>query len=144
MTQVIGLLNYYLVLKAPFQIPDAVKEWLVRYGPWIAVVLLILLLPVLLLALGIGAALTPFAGAQYATGFSYVAIATLLEVVLTVAALPGLFARKMSGWTLLFYARIVAFVTALLIGNIVSALVGVIISMYILFQIRPLYESPSA
>ncbi|HEY2905004.1 MAG TPA: hypothetical protein VGJ29_03830 [Vicinamibacterales bacterium] len=136
----IGFLDYYLVKKAPFQIPDNAKEWLVKYGPYIAMVLIVLALPVLLLVLGIGTALMPFGGVGYATGFGLVAIATLVQLGLTVAALPGLFARKMSAWTLLFYARLVGIVSALLAGALVAAVAGGAISLYILFQVRPLYK----
>lgn len=136
-----GFLEFYLVQKAPFQIPDAGKEWIVKYGPWITVVMLILSLPLLLIALGIGTVLVPFAGVGYATGFGYLAILTLVTVGLQVAALPGLFARKMSGWNLVFYSRIVSFVGSLLMGALISAILGALISLYILFQIRPLYKS---
>ncbi|HQU13748.1 MAG TPA: hypothetical protein PKV70_05825, partial [Thermodesulfobacteriota bacterium] len=40
------------------------------------------------------------------------------------AALPGLFARKMSGWRLLFYAQIVSLMFSLLSGNIIGAIIG--------------------
>ena len=136
-----GFLEFYLVQKAPFQIPAAGKEWIVKYGPWITVILLILTLPLLLIALGIGTVLVPFAGVGYATGFGYMAILTLVIVGLEVAALPGLFARKMSGWNLIFYARIASFVGSLLMGALISALLGALISFYILFQIRPLYRT---
>jgi len=136
-----GFLEFYLVQKAPFQIPEAGKEWIVKYGPWITVVLLILTLPLLLIALGIGTVLVPFAGVGYATGFGYVAILTLVVVGLEVAALPGLFARKMSGWNLIFYSRAVSFVGSLLMGALISAIIGALISFYILFQIRPLYRT---
>ena len=36
---IIGFLDYYLVTKAPFQLPMNIKEGIVKYGPWIAVVL---------------------------------------------------------------------------------------------------------
>ena len=65
----IGFLDFYLVKKAPFQIPDGAKEWIVKFGPWITVVLLILTLPILLFALGIGAIFMPVGGVGYATGF---------------------------------------------------------------------------
>jgi len=136
----IGFLDYYLVKKAPFQIPDNAKEWLVQYGPWITMVLLVLTLPLLLFLLGLGTALMPFGGVGYAAGFSYLAVAVLVEVGLTAASLPGLFARKMSGWTMLFYARVVGFVATLLAGDLISALVGALISLYILFQVRALYK----
>jgi hypothetical protein len=136
-----GFLEFYLVQKAPFQIPDGGKEWIVKYGPWITVVLLILSLPLILIALGIGTVLVPFAGVGYATGFGYLAILTLVTVGLQVAALPGLFARKMSGWNLIFYSRIVSFIGSLLMGALISAILGALISLYILFQIRPLYRT---
>jgi hypothetical protein len=137
----VGFLDYYLVKKAPFQLPDNAKEWLVQYGPWIAIVLLVLTLPALLVILGLGAVLVPFAGVGYGTGFGVLAIGVIVSTALTVMALPGLFARKMSGWTLLFYARLVSLTASLLAGAIVSALVGGLISLYILFQVRPLYKA---
>ena len=140
-TDPIGFLDYYLVRKAPFQIPNEAKEWIVQYGPWITIVLLVLTLPALLFVLGLGAALVPFGGIGYATGFGYLTLGLIAQIGLTLGALPGLFARKTSGWTLLFYARIVSLVFTLLAGSIVSALVGGLISMYILFQVRPLYKA---
>jgi hypothetical protein len=136
----IGFLDYYLVRKAPFPIPDQLKEILVRFGPWIALVLLILSLPVLLLAFGVGTLFLPFAGGPYARTFGYPTILVLIEMGLLVAALPGLFARKMSGWTLLFYSQMVSILSSLLYGWVVNALLGGLISLYILFQIRSLYR----
>ena len=135
----IGFLDYYLVQKAPFQLPDGAKEALVKYGPWIAIVLLVISLPLILVAFGISAALLPFAPYGY-TGFGFTAVVVLIELVLDIAALPGLFARKMSGWRLIFYARLVAIAHSLLIGAVASAILGGIISLYILFQVRPLYR----
>ena len=129
-----GFLDFYLVQKAPFQIPDDAKEWIVKFSPWIAVVLLVITLPAVLLALGLGAALVPFG--TVVPGFAYVWILLLAHVVLLVLALPGLFARKMSSWKLVFYARIVSIVSSLLSGAIVSAVLGGLISLYVLFQIR--------
>ncbi len=137
----IGFLDYYLVQKAPFQIPDGGREWIVKYGPWIAVVLLILTLPPLQLAHGIGALVMPFGGVTYAAGFTYITILILVNVGLTVMALPGLFARKMSGWNLLFYAQLVGFLTSLLSGSVIGGLIGLLISLYILFQVRGLYRA---
>ncbi|MBP8273129.1 MAG: chromate transporter [Acidobacteria bacterium] len=136
----IGFLNFYLVEKAPFQLPDGLKEFLVKYGPWITVVLLVLSLPALLVMLGIGTALVPFGGVGYAAGFGYLTVVMIVQLGLTVAALPGLFARKMSGWTLLFYSQIISVVFSLLSGSIVGAILGGLISFYILFQVRSKYS----
>jgi hypothetical protein len=135
----IGFLDFYLVQKAPFQIPDGGREWIVKFGPWITVVLLVLTLPPLLFALGVGTMLVPFSGAGYATGFTYHVVVLIVQLVLTVMALPGLFARKMTGWKLLFYAQIVSVVGALLNYAIVGALIVGLISFYVLFQVRAKY-----
>ena len=65
----VGFLDFYLVKQAPFQIPDGGREWIVKFGPWITVVLLILTLPILLFALGLGVIFIPFGGVGYASGF---------------------------------------------------------------------------
>jgi hypothetical protein len=137
----IGFLDFYLVKKAPFQIPAAGREWIVQYGPWIAVVLLVLSLPAALFVLGVGTTLMPFGGWGYATGFGMAAIALIIHLVLMVLALPGLFARKMSGWRLMFYAQIVSAVSSILAGSILGGLIGALISLYILFQVRVLYKA---
>jgi hypothetical protein len=136
----IGFLDFYLVKKAPVQLPDGAKEWIVKFGPWITVVLLVLTLPILLFALGLGTALIPFGGPAYAAGFGLLTIVLIIEIGLMVAALPGLFARKMSGWRLLFYSQVVGIVYNLLSGSIVGGILFGLIALYILFQVRPLYH----
>ena len=135
----IGFLDFYLVQKAPFQLPDNAKEWIVKYGPWIAIVLLILALPPLLFALGLSTVLV--GDVAYAAGFTYVTVVLILEVGLLIAALSGLFARKMSGWTLVFWSQVVSCVFSILHGALIGAILGGLIAFYILFQVRPLYKN---
>ncbi len=142
----IGFLDYYLVTKAPVQLPQNAKEAIVKYGPWIAVAFLVLLLPAVLLVLGIGAWTMPFGffGPAYAAQFGYLTILAIVQFGLLIAALPGLFARRMTGWRLAFYSRLVSIATSLLSGLIVNAIVSGLISLYILFQVRSLYEEKPA
>jgi hypothetical protein len=136
----IGFLDYYLVQKAPVQIPQGGREWLVKYGPWILVVLLVLTLPLILFVLGIGTVMMVPFGAPYAAGFGIAAVLTVVGYGLSVAALPGLFARRRSGWTLLFYAELVSIVSSLVVGSIIGGLVFGLIWLYVLFQIRTMYH----
>jgi len=136
----IGFLDFYLVKKAPFQIPDGGKEAIVKYGPWVLVVLLVLAIPAILVLLGVGAVFAPFGGVTVATGFGMAALFLIVEIGLEIAALPGLFARKMSGWKLLFYARIIAVIYGLTSWAPLSAIIGGLISFYILFQVRQKYS----
>lgn len=138
-SDLIGFLDYYLVKKAPFQLPGEVKEFLVKFGPWIALVLLLLSLPAVLLALGIGAVAIPFAGVGYAAGFTYLTVVLLAQLVLMALALPGLFHRKMSSWRLVFYSQLIGIAFSLLSGSLFGAVIGGLIGLYLLFQIRPLY-----
>ena len=135
----IGFFDFYLVKKAPFQLPKEVKEFLVKFGPWIALVWLVLSLPALLVMLGIGTAFMPFGGAVYSVGFTYVSVVLLAQLLLLALALPGLFKRKMSAWRLMFYSQLIGIVSSLLMGSIFGAIIGGLIGLYILFQIRPLY-----
>jgi hypothetical protein len=136
----IGFLDFYLVKKAPIQIPEGAREWIVKFGPWITIVLLILTLPLLLVALGLGAVFVPFGGIGYATGFGVLTIFVIVEIGLMIAALPGLFARTMAGWRLLFYSHLVGIAHSVLSGNIVGGLLFGLIGLYILFQVRGLYQ----
>jgi len=136
----IGFLDFYLVKKAPFQIPDAGRELIVKFGPWINLVLLVIFLPALLLVLGLGTALMPFGGVGYATGFGLAAIFLIIQLGLQLAALPGLFARKLSGWNLIFYGTLISFVYHVLTYSIISGILGVVIGLYVLFQVRSLYK----
>ena len=54
-------------------------------------------------------------------------------------ALPGLFTRKMSAWTLVFYSQLAGIAVSLLAGALFGAIVGGLIGLYLLFQIRALY-----
>ena len=138
----IGFLDFYLVQKAPFQLPAGAKDMLVRFGPWIALVLIVISLPVLLLALGLSTLVAPWLlGPTYAAGFGLATLGSIVQMGLLIAALPGLFARKMSGWTLAFYGELVGIVASLLAGGFVAAIIGGLIGLYLMFQIRPLYRT---
>jgi hypothetical protein len=136
----IGFLDFYLVKKAPFQIPDAGREFIVKFGPWITLVVMIIALPVVLFLLGLGTLLSPFGGVTYMATWGLASVLLLLRFALRAASLPGLFARKMYGWNLWFYSVLVGLVESLLsVYGIVSGILVTIIVLYILFQVRSKY-----
>lgn len=141
--ELMGWLEYYLVKKAPFQIPPNAREWIVKYSPWINIVLLVLFAPAILLTFGVGTVLLPFsvAGGPGATaGLSLALIALVAQVALMIAALPGLFARKKIGWTLAFYSVVLNLLFGLLNLNIIGALFSAVVGSYVLFQIKSYYK----
>ena len=135
-------LNEYFVKKAPFQLPIGVKEFIVTFGPWFTLVMLVLALPVILAAIGLGAFLAPFAvlGGANAAAFTVGTVFSLVALVLQAMALPGLFKRKKSGWTLLFYSSLVSVAGALVALNLVGAVLNALIGWYFIFQVRSLYK----
>ena len=135
-------LNGYFVKKAPFQLPAGVKEFLVAFGPWFALIGLVLALPVMLAAIGLGAFLAPFAvlGGANATVFGLGTFFSLVALVLEAMALPGLFKRKKSGWNLLFYSTIVSVVGSLVTFQLVTAALNAVIGGYFIFQVRSMYK----
>ena len=137
---IIGFLDYYLVKKAPFQIPEEGRELIVKWGPWITVILLALMMPLALAVLGVGTILMPFGGYAYATGFGLAAVFLILHFALMIMALPGLFARKMSGWRLMFYAQVASLLESLLYYAVGTGIITALIAFYILFQVRTKYR----
>ncbi|MFN4212499.1 MAG: hypothetical protein ACK4FL_00870, partial [Microgenomates group bacterium] len=53
-------LELYFVKKAPFSLPEGVKELIVTFGPYLVVLGIILGVPAVLAALGLGALVSPF------------------------------------------------------------------------------------
>jgi hypothetical protein len=135
-------LDEILGKKAP-QLPANVKEFIVKYGPYLAVLSLILMLPVLLAALGLAAVVSPFmalGGVNAFAGFSISTIFMIITLVLEVMAIPGLFKRSIKSWRLMLYATAVNAVGALLAMNFGSLIIGTLLSWYVLFQVKSYYK----
>ncbi|MBI4276240.1 hypothetical protein HY629_00160 [Candidatus Uhrbacteria bacterium] len=141
--QLEDFLDLYLVKKAPFQLPKGIKEFIVNFGPWITLILIIIGLPVLLLALGLTAVFLPFAAASAVAGGGVTStlslILTIVAVACEVIALPGLFKRSRHGWEFMFYATLASGVGNLLTANI-GAVISVVISLYFVFQVKEYYK----
>lgn len=143
-----GFFDTYLHHKAPFQLPVKAREFIVQYGPWISLVLLILaalvIVPLLILALGLTVVTLPFqaaTGAVHTTGVGYIQILIgLVVLVMEGIAIPGLLKRKLSGWKMLYYAILLSAFSSLLNLAIVSVIINLVIGMYILFQVRSYYK----
>jgi len=138
-------LDLYFGQKAP-AMPPNVKELVVKFAPWITLVLLLITLPAVLIVLGLGALAAPLAflvgpGTGVTYGFTYTVSMLILgvSVLLEALSLPGLFKRTRQGWRYAYYATLVSVVGSLIGFNIVSAIITALIGFYILFQIRPLY-----
>lgn len=135
-------LETYFIDKAPFQIPASTKEAIVKYVPWINLVFMVLLLPVVLAVLGLGALFTPisFLGG-IGGGFAYILtlVFTIAILVLRALALPGLFNRKRSGWVFSYYGDLINIILNILSFSIIGLLFDVVF-LFVLFQVRSYYK----
>lgn len=138
------------VTKAPVQLPAGVKEWIVKYSPWITLLILILMAPAILASIGLG---TLFGGLSFFGGLKagvmyYVSlIAGIIEIVLLIMALPGLFKRKISAWRLVYYSSllsitigIISDIAYLAFGSLIVGLISAAISLFFVYQIKSKYS----
>lgn len=149
--------------KFPVQLPKAVREWIVKASPWLALIGGILSLWAAwsfwqaghyvnrlvdwanTLSAAYGGTTVTHLGLMW-----YLSLVVLLvQALLLLLAFPGLRDRKKNGWNFIFYSSIVAvvlgvvqlFVSGYGFGSLLGSLIGAAISMFILFQVRSYYKA---
>lgn len=135
-------LDLYLGQKAP-AIPANIREMIVKFSPWISLIVGLIALPAILAVLGLSAFVMPFSylggiryGLSYTLSMLVLAVATILDFV----AIPGLFKRSASAWRLIYYSTLINAVYSLISFNWTSLVIGTLVSLYILFQVKSYYK----
>jgi hypothetical protein len=129
------------------------KEWTVQHLPWIVTALLALWLPPLLYCIAVDIGLVHGAGYPGLTDPS--TFLPVVELSAMIAAIPLLIDRKASGWKLLVVSRLAVLLQTLwifVVGSrltgvmhtlgtrtVVVAVAGLLLSAYVLFEVRSLY-----
>jgi hypothetical protein len=146
LAQIEATLYEYMVKKAPFALPIGVKEFIVKFSPYLIIVMAVLALPAMLGAIGLTTVLAPVA--MVAGGYSWgplliiSLIVSFAVIIMEIIAVPGLFKRSRGAWNILFYASLVSLVGGLLsLQGLIGTIIGAIIGWYILFQIRDMYKN---
>jgi hypothetical protein len=132
----------YLVDKAPFHLPEKAKETIVKISPWISLILLIIALPILLAAFGVSLILAPaylMATHSFGANFWIAWLFILATVVLEAMAISPLMKRQIRGWRFVYWGMLLSVVSNILNVS-VGGLVGNVIGLYILFQIKNKYQ----
>lgn len=123
--------------KAP-SLPKEIVEILVMLAPYFAILSVILMGIAILGMLGFSIIAIPFAFFAAPGGILYIFM-TIVGWVLTLASIPGLLARSKTGWNFMFYGMLWSAVMHILSFNIVSLVLGLLITGYFLFQMRSSY-----
>jgi hypothetical protein len=124
-------------------LPEKAKEVIVKFGPYLMIVTLLITIPATLALIGFGAVATPFAlvgNFQNEAGLILSIVFGIIIIVLQILALPALFNRRMKGWKILFYASLINVVFNLLSLNLINLIINAGISWYILFQVKSYYK----
>ncbi len=149
-SDLISMLEPYFTKQAPFQIPKKWRENLVNWIPWINLVIGILLLPAVLVVIGLGTivgVVAPAVGVSTGLFYWFGIILAAATIALLFVTFPGLRARKLAAWKLVFWADIIYFfygiVSAVSTGDlmgIVTQFIGTAVGLYVLFQIKSYYK----
>lgn len=143
--QIEQTLDEYFGKKAP-QLPQNIKEILVKFAPYLTILGVILTIPAILIIFGLGSVATvlaPMGGVPAVSTLPTMWLSTAFlipVIILEVMAIPGLFSRSAKAWQYLFWAQLISIISSLLQLNIIGAVLGAAIGFYILFQVKSLYK----
>ncbi len=147
MRQLEDNLDLYLGKKAP-SLPKEWKEFLVKVAPYLAILGVILGVPAILALLGVGTFIVPLGTLGGAlTGRPFLGIGFLVNVlflgaiiVLEALSISPLFKRSKVGWNYMYYATLLGAVQNLISFNVGGLVIGTLLSLYLLFQVKELYK----
>jgi len=137
--------------KAPYQLPQKVKDAIVKFAYWAVIIGIVLSILSILSFLRASSYLSMMrrfygvgAGPQYYLGV----VALVVQTVLMISALSGLKAKSKKGWQMMYYSVLASVVYSVVsfynIGGLVWSLIMAAIGMYILFQVKGSYTSQTA
>jgi hypothetical protein len=142
LAQLESQLQLYLGDKAP-SIPKEWKELMVKIAPWLTLVMAVLALPAIVAILGLGSFVLPLSyvgGMRAGMGFTISWVFSLVILVLDIMASPGLFKRTRQAWYLLYYASLLGAVQSVISFNLGGLIIGTLLSLYLLFQVKEYYK----
>jgi hypothetical protein len=132
----------YFVGKAP-AIPNNIQEIIVKFGPWLLAISLVLGFLGLFSTLGILSTSFPAIMARGMGNALIILISLVLSIIIFImeaVALPGLFKRKIRSWYLIYYASLLSAVQAIFQVNLLLSIIFMVLGLYILFQIKNRYS----
>ena len=136
----------YLVKKALRQMPASRKDFIVKVLPWLVIISAILSIPAIVgwLSVLLGRSYGgPFRGPYWASAFPIMIIQIVVAIATTILnfkAFDPLRKKQYGGRAFVFYASLISFVGNLLDGGVIGAIIGLLLGMYILFQIKERYH----
>jgi hypothetical protein len=140
MDKLIKTIDEY-VKKAPV-LPANIKELLVQFAPWGAILTIAISLPTILSIFGLSSYLGAYGFMYGNVGARYMIVIAFLiaNMILRGISIPGLFAKSMKGWTFFFYSILLYAVYSIVNYDIIGGLISTLISLYLAFQVKEYYK----
>ena len=147
-------LNDLLVTKAPFQLPENARKWIAEYA-WVFALIGLVLGTLgafsLLAILGFASTVATVAGATKYIFFAWISLLALVGYLVVIGmAVPKLKNKEARGWDLIFYSELayfgycalyaLSYIGAGAIYTLFWNLVGLMISLYFIFQVRSQFK----
>lgn len=142
-------MDFILKIEEPFKslphLPKGVVEFIVKITPYLALLGAILGLVAVFPLLMAGGAVSILSLSGTLLVWTLVTVVvTLANSVIMFMAYTPLKNKEMKGWMLLFWSEVISVVSSLFglfagQTNIVGTLIGVVIGLYILFEMKPFY-----
>lgn len=123
-------------------LPKKAKEIIVTIAPYLSIISLIIVVPMVLGLLGMSF-FTPVAflgGLRMGFGYTLSVVFGLVGGILAVSVIPGLFKRQLKAWKILFWVSLINALGRLLSMDLGNLIIGTAISWYILFQVKEYYK----
>lgn len=123
-------------------LPKKAKEVIVMIAPYLSLISLVALIPMVLALLGLSF-FTPVAflgGLTMGFGYTLSVVLALVGSILAVSVIPGLFKRQIKAWRILFWVSLINALGKLLSMELGGLIIGTAISWYILFQVKEYYK----
>lgn len=147
MGQLEANLDEYLGKKAP-AIPKEWKEFIVKIAPYLAIIGVVIGIPGVLAIFGLSAFVVPLGtiggvvSGQPFLGVGYIISVLFLAgvVILEALSISPLFKRSKTGWNYMFYATLLGAIQNLINFNIGGLVIGTLLSLYVLFQVKEFYK----
>lgn len=153
-TGLIAALEPTFTKNAPWQMPEEWRKGLVKWLPWVNLILGVLLLPGALALIGLMGLVNT---AAVAVGYNgsplgmLAGVVLIVSIALLIVTFPGMRKQQLSTWKILFWAYIIYFIydvvnviagglTAMPIFNLIWSAIGTAIGLFVLFQIKHYYK----
>lgn len=128
--------------KKVWQLPIKVKDIIVKILPYLSVLALLVMIPMVLSLVGL-TMLSPFAymgGLRAGFGYSISIIFALVMGVLAIVIIPGLFKKEKKAWKIMYWMSLINAVLTLVRMDLGELIIGTGLSWYVLFQIKEYYK----